>query len=97
VVKRLSTLTRRMDSLNTSLSTFWAADPATPSPSRRLPGVRIVYAEPDALKDALAERDLGARPPPGTNRTRVSSLLRTNRTHISLPHPPEQRAWRSGG
>eukprot|EP00960_Hanusia_phi_P046899 758095-Hanusia_phi.AAC.2 len=56
VVKRLTSLTRRMDSLNSSLSTFWANSPSSRSSSRSLPSVKVVYANPNKVAEVLEER-----------------------------------------
>ncbi|EKX43137.1 hypothetical protein GUITHDRAFT_140714 [Guillardia theta CCMP2712] len=56
VVKRLTSLTRRMDSLNSSLSTFWANSPSSRSSTRSLPSVKVVYANPNKVVEVLEER-----------------------------------------
>jgi len=57
VVKRLATLTQRMDSLNSSLTMFWDQSSGTPTKDRAVPSVKIAYATPGAVSDLLKQKD----------------------------------------
>ena len=83
VVRRLASLTKRMDSLNSSLSSFWNQNAGSPGGSMQLPSVRVVYSDVEYVQKAIRNRE----PPSGgipDKRTRLSLL--EVRVRLAIPH-----------
>ena len=95
IVRRLSGLTKRMDSLNASLSSFWSQQNSSSSPggvgALELPSVRVVYSDSLHVSEAIKEgQDRSIQ-----NTTQMASFTRLLEVRLRLAIPEGRQDLRN--